>query len=144
MARSRKQPLFELPHGIEVIGEYPPNENTPYWRVRVRPHPLVPGKEQSGGVLVRRSRAVAASILGRVIGADEHVHHKNEDVTDDRPGNLIVFTPSQHNEHHKTGKSHTEVAKQRIGQSLQRAYAEGRRQKKTTTHHRDTNGRFSK
>ena len=51
--RRLKAPLYVLPHGIEVIGEYAPNKKCPYWRVRVRPHPLIVGKVVHGGVYIR-------------------------------------------------------------------------------------------
>lgn len=122
----QKQPLYTLPHGIEVIGEYRPNSKCPYWRVRVRPHPLIVGKVVSNGIEVRRSRAVATSILRRVIGPEEHVHHENGKEDDD-PKHLEVLAAAKHNAHHKTGTTHKEGTKTKISESLKRAYAEGRK-----------------
>ena len=39
---------------------------------------------------VRFARAVMECMIGRVLAADEVVHHKNGDPTDDRPQNLVL------------------------------------------------------
>ena len=121
-----KEPIYVLPHGIEVIGEYAPNSKCPYWRVRVRPHPLLVGKVVSNGIYMRRSRVVATSVLGRIIPPEEHVHHENGREDDD-PKHLEVLTAAQHNQHHKTGSKHTQEAKDRIGSSVKRSYQDGKR-----------------
>ena len=38
----QKAPIYTLPHGIEVIGEYPARGKNPYARLRIRPHPFFP------------------------------------------------------------------------------------------------------
>jgi len=96
-----KEPIYVLPHGIEVIGEYAPNAKFPYWRVRVRPHPLIVGKIVHGGIYTRRSKAVATAMLNRIITDDEHVHHGNGR-EDDNPAHLEVLSAAKHNAHHKT------------------------------------------
>lgn len=128
MGRPLKPALYVLPHGIEVIGEYRPNAKCPYWRVRIRPHRFFPGVPViSGGCYVRRSRAVLASKLGRVLTAHEHAHHGDEDRGNDATHNVDSLTAADHNRHHKTGTRHTEEAKQRISAGLRRAITEGRR-----------------
>ncbi len=123
--RVKKAPIYVLPHGIEVIGEYAPNKKCPYWRVRVRPHPLIVGKVVHGGVYIRRSRAIATANLGRIIGPDEHVHHQ-DGRENDVPEHLEVLSPAEHMRHHKVGAKHTDEAKKRIGESVTKAYEEGR------------------
>jgi hypothetical protein len=46
------------------------------------------------------SRVVMAGVLGRDLAPDEHVHHVNEDKADDRPENLEVLTPPEHQRRH--------------------------------------------
>jgi len=124
--RALKAPLYTLPHGIEVIGEYAPNANYPYWRVRVRPHPLIVGKVVCGGVYLGRHRAVATSVVGRILRPDEHVHHDNGKQDDD-PKHLEVLAAAKHNAHHKTGWKHSQETKDRIAASLRLAHQEGRK-----------------
>lgn len=136
-----KKPLYILPHGIEVIGEYPCTEKNPYCRVRVRPHAFFAGsKVICDGHLIRRSRVVLSSVLGRALERWEIAHHKNEDRSDDRPENLELLTSREHNSHHKTGANHTDDAKRKISKSLKRAYQEGR--KRTLIIQRDQSGRI--
>lgn len=127
MGRNLKKPLYVLPHGIEVIGEYAPRGKNRYWRVRIRPHlffaNVVP---RHGGLDVRRSRVLLAAKLGRALTPSEHAHHDDEDVHNEHPDNLVPLTAAEHNRHHKTGSRHTEQAKARIAASLKRAHAEGR------------------
>jgi hypothetical protein len=128
MGRPLKPPLYVLPHGIEVIGEYAPTAKNPYWRARIRPHRFFPGVPVIGGGLhVRRSRVVLAAKLGRALTAQEHAHHDDEDRTHDTLGNLLLLSAAEHNRHHKTGSKHTAEAKNRISRSLRLAIAEGRR-----------------
>lgn len=122
-----KPPLYVLPHGVEVIGEYPPRGKNRYWRIRVRPHPFFAGRIVSGGVDVRRSRAVMSAHLGRALLPTEHVHHKNENRDDDSPENLELLTATEHNQHHKVGATHSKEAREKISLGLKRAIAEGRR-----------------
>ena len=122
-------PLYVLPHGIKVVGEYRPSARVPYWRVRIRPHEFFDAPIIRNGMYVRRSRVVAASMLGRKLSVDEHVHHRNGDKTDDRPENLEVLHKFEHLSHHKAGAKHSEAAKARIGSGLRRAYQDGRRNK---------------
>lgn len=123
----KKPPLYVLPHGIEVIGEYAPSKQNRYWRVRIRPHAFFPNVPvRYGGIYVRRSRVVLASKLGRALTAEEHAHHGDEDRDNDAPANVAPLTAAEHNRHHKAGARHTEQAKARIAASLKRAHAEGR------------------
>lgn len=119
--RPLNAPLYTLPHGIEVVGEYAPTESNPYWRVRVRPHPFFNAAEVCRGHYIRRSRVVLAAKLGRSLTADETAHHRNEDKTDDRPSNLELLSAGEHNTHHKTGTSHTLEARLRISAGVKLA-----------------------
>jgi hypothetical protein len=117
-----------LPHGIEVIGEYPLRGLNRYVRVRIRPHRFFPeAKRIAGGCCVRRSRVVMASKLGRALLVTENVHHRDEDRTNDSPDNLQLIGTAEHNRHHKTGSKHSEKSKRRISAGLRLAISEGRR-----------------
>lgn len=139
-----KSPIYVLPNGIEVIGEYPPSDGNPYWRLRIRPHPFFPDvKVRYGGIYVRRSRVILASKLGRALEANEHAHHGDEDRNNDIAENIGVLSPSQHNKHHKLGSNHSKDSKEQISTSLRSAYADGRREKPQIKS-RDSKGRISK
>lgn len=119
-----KQPLYVLPHGIEVIGEYPPKAGNRYWRVRIRPHPFFPDVPvRFGGCDVRRSRVVMAAKLGRQLQQNEIVHHRSEDKNDDSPDNLELETPATHNAHHKTGTTRSAESRAKTSASLTKCYA---------------------
>lgn len=137
-------PLYVLPHGIEVIGEYAPNTKCPYWRVRIRPHPFFDGTPvRCNGYTVRRSRVMLAAKLGRPLTPQEHAHHGDEDRCNDTAGNLDLLTPAQHNSHHKTGSRHRVESRKQIGASLKRAYADRRRARPVITN-RDHQGRIAR
>lgn len=130
--RPLKAPIYVLPHGIEVIGEYAPNDKCPYWRVRIRPHPFFEGTPvRCNGYDVRRSRVLLASKLGRAIARYEHAHHGDEDRSNDSSNNVEALTAAEHNRHHKTGSRHTPDAKARISAGLRLARHEGRRTQPT-------------
>lgn len=127
MGRPLKPALYVLPHGIEVIGEYAPNEACPYWRVRIRPHPFFEGTPlRSNGYDVRRARVLLAAKLGRPLTRGEHAHHADEDRNNEEIDNLEPLTAAEHNRHHKTGTKHSDDVRARIAESLRSAYAEGR------------------
>lgn len=128
MGRPPKPPLYVLPHGIEVIGEYRPNKLCKYWRVRLRPHPFFPGvREVFGGIYVHRSRAVLASKLGRALTPKDHAHHENEQKEQDTTDNLELLTAADHNRHHKTGSKHSDKSKRQTSATLKKLYASGQR-----------------
>lgn len=58
-------------------------------------HPMA---DKDGYVL--EYRLLMAGVVGRYLRTDEHVHHINNDHTDNSVGNLIVVTPSQHSRIH--------------------------------------------
>lgn len=125
--RKPSKPIYILPHGIEVIGEYAPTKKNPYWRVRVRPHRFFNAVDVSGGSCIRRSRVVMASKLGRALESSEQVHHSDENKHNDHPDNLELLTSAEHNQHHKVGTKHTPEARRKISIGLSNAIAEGRR-----------------
>lgn len=45
-------------------------------------------------------RIVMWDLIGRELGTDEHVHHINDDKTDDRPENLAILSPTEHTRLH--------------------------------------------
>jgi HNH endonuclease len=142
--RPLKPTLYTLPHGIEVIGEYAPKGQNKYWRVRIRHHHFFQGiTERSGGIYVRRSRVVLASKLGRPLTTEEHAHHDDENRENDRPENIEIVSPQEHNRHHKIGVRHADDGRQKISKGLKKAYAEGRRKKPIITK-RDSKGRILK
>lgn len=141
--RPPKAPIYVLPHGIEVIGEYAPSKKNPYWRVRLRPHRFFPGVPViCNGIYVRRSRVVLASRLGRAMTPQEHAHHGDEMRGHDSTENLELLSAAEHNRHHKTGTRHTEASKQRIREAMKRAYAEGRHERFAIST-RDNQGRIT-
>lgn len=124
----QKQPIYVLPHGIEVIGEYPARGKNRYCRVRIRPHRFFPDVPVVGnGIGVRKSRVILASKLGRALTAEEHAHHGDEDRDNDAPDNLETLSAADHNRHHKIGTKHSDEAKERISKGLKLAIKEGRR-----------------
>lgn len=133
MGRKRKNPLYTLPHGIEVIGEYPPAKKTGYYRLYIRAHHLFDSTVKSGNMLIRKNRVIMTSIVGRKLLKTEIVHHKNGVTTDDRPENLELIDPASHNTIHKTGFNHSDKTKNRISKSMKLAFREGRHSPLPTT-----------
>ena len=144
MGFARKPPLYVLPHGIEVVGEYAPNARVPYWRVRIRPHRFFAGVPViSGGSYVRRSRVVLAAKLGRALLPTEHAHHRDEDRHNDSLDNIELLTAADHNRHHKTGAKHRADSRAKTSATLKRLYAEGVMKARPITN-RDNLGRIAK
>ena len=50
---------------------------------------------------VKEHRYVMEQILGRLLRADEVVHHRNHVITDNRPENLQIMTHSDHARYHR-------------------------------------------
>lgn len=141
--RPPKAPIYTLPHGIEVIGEYAPSESNPRARVRIRPHDFFEGTTiRSGGMDIRKSRVILASKLGRALTPAEHAHHEDEDRSNDTADNIEPLSAAEHNQHHKLGSKHSEETKARIAQSVRNAYAEGRHAP-VTIKNRDNIGRIA-
>lgn len=121
-----KTPIYTLPHGIEVIGEYAAKGKNRYWRVRIRPHPFFPNVPVvCGGCDVRRSRVILASKLGRALTPKEHAHHGDEDRNNDTPHNIEPLSPAEHNRHHKIGTKHHAKSRAKTSATLKRLYATG-------------------
>jgi hypothetical protein len=140
----QKPAIYVLPHGIEVIGEYPARGKNRYWRVRIRPHPFFPGVPiVSNGIYVRRNRVVLASKLGRALTADDIAHHDDEDRDNDAPENIEATTPAEHNRHHKAGTKHHADSKAKTSATLKRIYAESGHSRPTILK-RDNLGRITK
>lgn len=143
MGRPRKAPLYVLPHGIEVIGEYAPTKQNPYWRARIRPHAFFADvTERCGGIYVRRSRVLLAAKLGRALTSADIAHHGDEDKQHDSPQNLVLQSAAEHNQHHKTGARHSTATRARIAEGVRRSYAEGRHPRSAITN-RDDQGRIA-
>lgn len=142
--RPPKAPIYVLPHGIEVIGEYAPGGKNAYWRVRLRPHHFFPNVPVvCNGIYVRRSRVILASKLGRSLTPAEHAHHEDENVNNDAAGNIESLSAAEHNRHHKTGSRHTAASRAKTSATLKRLYAVGAMTPKPITK-RDNLGRISK
>lgn len=70
-----------------------------YVQVHVhRGHPWASMAAANGTVL--EHRLVMAETLGRPLTPDEHVHHINHVRDDNRPENLMVLSPSEHQRLH--------------------------------------------
>jgi hypothetical protein len=68
-----------------------------YIQVQNHPSATYPGGR------VARARIVAEFCLGRLLDPKEHVHHVNENITDDEPANLMILTASEHAKIHSKG-----------------------------------------
>ena len=81
-------------------------ENNPSWnggKTRNQGYVLVKSighhRQDSRGY-VREHILIAEKTLGRRIGPDEEVHHKNRDVTDNRPENIEILSRAEHMRKH--------------------------------------------
>ncbi len=121
-----KEPIYTLPHGIEVIAEYAPTPNNAYWFLRIRPHRLFTGKIISNGIQIKRSRAIMTSILGRVLLKEECVHHVNSDRGDDCPENLELMMHKDHSSLHSLGSKRSAETRLKMSESIKAGIAEGK------------------
>lgn len=120
-------PLYILPHGILVVGEYPAKGKNRYARLRIRPHPFFPdAPATSNGILVRKNRVILSSKLGRILLSSEHAHHIDENELNDSPSNIELRTAAEHNRLHKTGKRNNPESNKKTKATLKRLYAEGK------------------
>jgi transposase-like protein len=69
-------------------------------RWMIQAPPGYKGKTYIGGRYVYEHRYLMEQKLGRLLGPDEMVHHKNDDKLDNRLKNLEVKTRSGHGRHH--------------------------------------------
>lgn len=144
IGRPQNPPIYVLPHGIEVVGEYAPRGQNRYWRVRIRPHHFFPGVPVvANGCYIRRSRVLLAAQLGRALTPQEHAHHDDEDRTNESTWNLLALTAAEHNRHHKTGSKHRAESRVKTSATLKRLYAQGLRTGRPITN-RDHQGRISR
>jgi hypothetical protein len=65
----------------------------------------LPEHPQARRGYVKRSRLVAEALLGRLLTSDDHVHHINKNITDDRPENLRVLSLGEHLREHQPERS---------------------------------------
>jgi hypothetical protein len=141
--RPPKPPIYVLPHGIEVIGEYAPSAKCRYWRVRIRPHRFFPDAPVvCNGIYVGRHRVMLAAKLGRALLPSEHAHHDDEDRSNDAPGNVELLTAADHNRHHKTGTRHRPESRAKTSATLKRLFATGAMKPRQITN-RDNLGRIA-
>lgn len=133
IGRPEKLPIYILPFNIEVIGEY---YRARYCYCYIRRHPFF------SGTLVARGRLIMASVVGRELHYNEHVHHKDGDFYNDMPTNLEILSAAEHNRLHKLGFKHTEETKQRISESLKDCYARGLREAYVNPFRCPETGRF--
>jgi len=71
-----------------------------------------------------KHRHVMEQKLGRELKENEHIHHKNEDPTDNRVDNLEVINPSEHTRIHKKGDGvcWIELECDKCGKEFERRY----------------------
>ena len=72
------------------------------------------GTTQCGGHYVYEHRLVMERHLGRVLKSEEHVHHENENRSDNRLENLVVQSPGQHIVTYHTGRKRSAKTKARM------------------------------
>lgn len=77
-------------------------------------------EEKSGGAWRRQHVLLIERLIGRRLGSDEVVHHKNEIKTDNRLDNLELMTVGEHSIIHNTGKKFTQERIKNIALAHQR------------------------
>jgi uncharacterized protein YbdZ (MbtH family) len=124
-AALRKEVIYELPHGIKVVGEYCKKR---YVMCYIEAHHLFPNSKVSaiGRQTVQRSRVMMTALLGRTLDRNEHVHHGPLGRQDDSYENISLLPVADHNRHHKLGWKHSLATRDQIAESLLTAYKEGR------------------
>jgi hypothetical protein len=76
-------------------------------RIYERGYRLVVANDHPNGILkgsgkkyIREHRLIIEKYIGRYLTKDEHVHHINGDIQDNRIENLQLMTASEHNSYH--------------------------------------------
>jgi len=91
-------------------------ERNPHWkggrRIDRQGYVLLLNPHRSGhrDRYVFAHRLIMEQQLGRKLKADEHVHHRNGNKTDNRPENLMLLTKRQH------ALLHDAVVRERLGE----------------------------
>ena len=77
-----------------------------YWWVTAKGY--IEGKVWKDGrpIQMKQHRFVMESVIGRALLADEDVHHRNGNKTDNSPENLELITHGEHSRHHSAGRVH--------------------------------------
>lgn len=70
------------------------------------------------GVKRDEHRYIMEQHLGRKLGRDELVHHKNENKRDNQIENLVIMSRSEHARLHQLGKTPSEQTKKALSEAL--------------------------
>lgn len=88
-----------------------------YWYVHRPNHP----RAHASGY-VKRATVVMEEVLGRFLGSDEVVHHKDKNRENDAPENLECMTISEHHRHHMMERPRKPPPERQPGHPSNRRY----------------------